>query len=390
MKRSLMALFLSAARRLTRGMSTHQLTRLFSIAGPLSALVLASCAPPMDDVPPDPSAPTPALNVVEREEPGREWNCEEGWADGRSTCYQGYVDLAMESIPLDVDLEFCRDDESRLIQEVAEGTVAVKPLLAPSASELATEITEALDLGVWASDIDTRLLDIYQVDEFEQPWGWQRMLQFEDPLLGTNEVWELWPDTDESVPLLIALPGHPDGTHAAEEMTESLGLGDYVDAGYGLLVLDTQAYDTGNAEHYAAASMLCGGRSMMAVRAYEVLLLHKYARHLQATGRTTQSFGLLGHSGGSIAAHMLTRFFYDFGAVATDLKSNYLGRNDCSAAGDSGVCLLDEAFIPLHRLSQAINDSANPPPVVPTYETEYGYPEGSQPVIDFFDTHLHY
>jgi hypothetical protein len=52
------------------------------------------------------------------------------------------------------------------------------------------------------------------------------------------------------------------------------------------------------------------------------------------------------------------------------------------------VCLLDEAFIPLHRLSQAINDSANPPPVVPTYETEYGYPEGSQPVIDFFNEYL--
>ena len=347
----------------------------------------SACTPPLEDPSPH-SPPSPhELHVLEVDEPDREWLCEEGWSDGRSTCYQAYVDLAMQYLPPDIDLSACRDEQSALVEEVANGSVFIDPLLPPSSSELAAEIVDVLQFDAWASDIDTRTLEVFRVDESPASWGSTRTLQFADPLLGNNEVLELWPDV-EHPPVLIALPGHPDGTHAAQEMIDGLQVAAYVEAGYAVLVLDTQAYDTGNAEHLAAASMLCAGRPMMAVRAYEFLVLHKYVRYLQATDRAGPGVGLLSHSGGSVAANMISRFVDSFDAVATDLKSNYLGLNSCSEAGPSGTCVLDEASVALHRLSEAINDDSVLPFSVPTYETDYGYPEGSQPVIDFFDTHL--
>jgi len=356
--------------------------------GILVSLGLVSMALGCEPLPGSGTGLVDGLHLVETEDLGREWVCEEAQGEGRAACYQSYIDLAMESVPAETDLEVCRDEHTTYIQDILEGTVLFKPLEWPTAEDLAEQIDEALGLGVWASEIDARPLEVVLIAEEVHSWGLRRILHFEDPLLGTNEVWELRPDADGPVPMLLALPGHPDGSHAALEMVSSIELSDYVEAGYGLLVLDTQAYDTGDAEHLASATLLCGGRPMMAARAYEVLLLHKYARYLQLVGRAEAGIGILGHSGGSVTANMLTRFFYDVDAVATDLKSNYATLGQCPAAGSSGVCLLDETFAPLHRLSKWINDPLDPPFEVPTYVTSYGYPEGTAAVIEFFDEHL--
>jgi hypothetical protein len=76
-------------------------------------------------------------------------------------------------------------------------------------------------------------------------------------------------------------------------MFDRLDLAAYVDAGYGVLLIDTKAYDTGSGEHLAAATLLCAGQPMMSARAYEAMLLHKCVRYLRETGRAGEGLGLL-------------------------------------------------------------------------------------------------
>ncbi len=122
---------------------------------------------------------------------------------------------------------------------------------------------------------------------------------------------------------------------------------------------------------------LLGGFSMMAVRIYEVLLLHKLLRCRPDID--TERLGLIGHSGGSAVGNLAIR-------VAPEIFDAYVSDNLNSYFNWVDSALQDETDPAIYPWSQIINDFSTSS--VPVLEVPYAFENEYQDIADFFDLHL--
>jgi len=188
------------------------------------------------------------------------------------------------------------------------------------------------------------------------------------------------------LPVLLALPGH--NTEAEEFLIETFP--DVMEQGYLVVAPTFRGYHGAEIEHQVSVELLCGGRSYLGIRHYEVLLVLEYLQELQARGEVG-AIGLIGHSGGAgIANSMLWYQGHELAAVATDLISNYL--NVSYATNDDGepvpgeTRVMCESSPGLHQLAVPISNFGVAP--VPVGQWPYGYKKGREYLWQFFAEHL--
>ena len=131
-------------------------------------------------------------------------------------------------------------------------------------------------------------------------------LVIRDRFAGDVPALLLLPRGDDVVPAVVAMPGHAEdaGFHVDTRFGSR-----FPERGLALLTVSFRAYQQGDGpatthpETNAAMRFLCLGMNLMTMRAYEaVLAVRAAAAHPRLDGGR---IGVIGHSGGSTAAHLL-------------------------------------------------------------------------------------
>ena len=148
----------------------------------------------------------------------------------------------------------------------------------------------------------------------------QERLMLRDPYVGDIPALLLLPPGKQSVPGVVALPGHGESPLFFRDQR----MGHFFpEQGLGLLIVGFRAWDRPEKDHAQTVSYLCEGFSLIMARAYEGLVA---LRVLQAHPRTRgRHLGVIGHSGGSTAGNLLAWLDVNPArAHVTDIQSEYL------------------------------------------------------------------
>jgi hypothetical protein len=275
--------------------------------------------------------------------------------------------LADESVPLShaaLQAQLRRiwlDSERDLARAVFEDRLP--------ASQLRVELADSLGIAPLLAGLQQRPLRFAILDEHYGSAHSERLLVFEDPLVGRFAARVLEPERAGPLPTLLALPGHDRDVY---EFCVEFSCQDYVDAGYIVAVLQLRADESGALEHAMAAYLLSEGFNLAGLHVYEALLLARYLRSQpQVDGRR---LSLLGHSGGAVLAGMLASLEPGFSALVSDTTAVF------SEDMDGGLlCSTSHLLYPYH-------------PQLADFESlpaarlfEYGYPSGSAAVLQFLE-----
>jgi hypothetical protein len=192
----------------------------------------------------------------------------------------------------------------------------------------------------------------------------QLTLVLDDPFVGEIEALHLLPaDREGPFATVLVLPGH--GDDAVQHRDGRFGWV-FPSQGMAALILTFRGYQQ-PVDHTMTTEFLCQGFSLMSLRAYEALVAEKY---LLATDLACNSaLGILGHSGGSIAANLLTWMEQNPArAQVSDGTTDYWN----VLKHPSGLVELDcETHEGLWQLGERINDLAAAPR--PTKLVPYAY-----------------
>jgi hypothetical protein len=182
--------------------------------------------------------------------------------------------------------------------------------------------------------------------------------------------------SQEPLPVVLAVHGH--GTEAGDFVYAWDGP-DYTDGGYVLAAVDMRANGADDLEREVGWHLLLNGFTLQGLHIYEVLVAHKYLR--TRLDLDTTRVGLLGQSAGSMKSNALIRVTDSFAAYVSDNLSEY------TSDYTSGIPGIEEDTIPnLYPYTELINDFATA--TTPVLKVDYGYPDGTGPLLDFFDEHL--
>jgi len=234
-------------------------------------------------------------------------------------------------------------------------------------AQLRAELADSLGIAPLLAGLQQRPLRVAVLDEHKGSSHSESLLLFEDPLVGRFAARVLMPERAETLPTLLALPGHDRDVY---EFCVEFSCQDYVDAGYVVAILQLRADESGALEHAVAAYLLSEGFNLAGLHVYEALLLARYLRSQPQVDGGRLS--LLGHSGGAVLAGMLAFLDPGFSALVSDTNAVF------SEDMDGGLlCSTSHLLYPHH-------------PQLADLETlpaarlfEYGYPEGSAEVLRF-------
>jgi len=243
---------------------------------------------------------------------------------------------------------------------------------------LAAGIIEALRICFLLEDLENQPLDVTIVEDHEETSTTRiQWILINDPLVGTFRLMILSPaEAEEPLPAIIAVHGH--GTEAGDFVYAYHGL-DYANAGYALVAVDMRANGADDLEREVGWNFLVNGFTLQGIHNYELLQAHRYLRWREDI--RSDRIGLLGHSAGSMKGNSLVRITDAFAAYVTDNESEY------TSTFDPAVQAIEEDTIPnLYPYTELINDFDTAG--IPILHVDYGYPDGSAPLIDFFDEHL--
>ncbi len=309
--------------------------------------------------------------------------------------------LALPDLAPELRLALTDEELDAELQSILDGEIF--PVLAIGPDTLAGLIPEATRLDVLTEGILGRDLALYVVDEGND-YSWRGEweghepdmpylhLLVTDPLVGTFETVVFRPPLEQGegpFPAVVVAHGHGDNawSHAARVPGEPSGGADgfgeqFTAAGYVLVVPTFRISEGDTPETVMTRGLLRAGWSAMAVRMYEQLLARRIAAALPFVDPCSP-VGLVGHSGGSISSALTVRSPLaplTFDAWVTDLDSTYLNWDPVEG------WTLDETTPALWPYRGFINDLDTAP--LPAMRTEYGYPEGIDPQVDFFDDTL--
>ncbi len=367
------------------------MTRLGSI-GLLATLcaALVGCEVPASEPPPEPIPEDGAcvvpgqseIRLVEADPPADgcpwEWEC---GVDEYLDLPQRYPDLVVETTDEELDqvlTQFAEDgfpQESNPGNEEVVDTILSTTRLDAHLEGLAERpldvsiLDEGDDISVWAGDWENG----------DPPPLHYRQLLVTDPLVGTLEVMVFLPDGEGPFPPVVISHGHGDHPYnfiARQDFGEEFTL-----AGYALIIPHKRVSNGGDLESYVARGMLLQGFNLMGVRMYEELIGRRIAAWLPEVDPCAP-VGLVGHSGGSVSGNLAVHApvqGLSFDAYVSDLTSGYWSfSND-----PHNSYLLDENVPGLWHLAQVINTFIHVD--IPVLEVPYGYPDGMDDLLDFFD-----
>jgi len=252
-----------------------------------------------------------------------------------------------------------------------------------SADRLRDEIVDGSNLRFLLEGLDERELVVqpaglsvgsFVSEEGQSFPGTQIILAMHDPWVGTIQVVLLLPTTPGPHPVVIGHPGHFENAFAFRDNHDGAN---YPARDHALAMISPRAYDGYTTEDLVTRRALLGGFSMMAVRIYEVLLLHKLLRCRPDID--ADRLGLIGHSGGSGVGNLVIR-------VAPEIFDAYVSDNLNSYFNWVDGALQDETDPDIYPWSQVINDFSTSS--VPVLEVPYSFENEYQDIADFFDLHL--
>lgn len=148
----------------------------------------------------------------------------------------------------------------------------------------------------------------------------QERLILRDPYVGDIPALLLLPPGEESVPGVVALPGHGEDPMFFRDRR----MGHFFpEQGLGLLIGGFRAWNRPVEDHNATVAYLCEGFSLIMARAYEALVaLRVLQDHPRTEGR---HLGVIGHSGGATAGNLLAWLNVNPArAHVTDIQSEHL------------------------------------------------------------------
>lgn len=309
----------------------------------------------------------PAGAVRQKEDPAARWDCPDF-----QICIDDYLRLAADppgeapprsAVALEQQLKDIRDERT-LPRPVEQ---------CPESATLRDEVEGAMGFRPFLDGVHRNTLDIITVRRVDDPGRAyvEHQLLLDDPWVGRFPALLLVPKTPGPHPAVVGLPGHSD---SAWDFAERQFAPVLASAGTVVLALMTRGNASDPWEDFLTRRLLLAGSSTMAVRSYEALIGLKA---LQSRPEVDPArVVLMGHSGGSVAAHLAVRLG-GFAALVADLQSTYNGRMDPDL-------LLDEVHPDLYVLHACINDLGRIGK--PALLEAYGYPRGPGPVLEFLRT----
>ena len=244
-----------------------------------------------------------------------------------------------------------------------------------SENELRSNLIELLNIGFLIEEIEDHPLD-YQVieDEYDADYRY-RYLELEDPYIGPFQGILLTPNTAGPHPAIVAVHGHSDN---ANSFMHNYGGMDYPERGYAIFMITVRARCGDRPEHVASRKLLLDGFALIGLRVYKSLLSVNFLRSLDDID--PDAIFLIGHSAGSVDGN-ITRIIggedYFSAYVSDETSQNYctLGPND-DFRDETAPAISPFSFL----VSPAKEYS------VPVMQEPYGYPDGIDNVIQFFNS----
>jgi hypothetical protein len=300
--------------------------------------------------------------------------------------------LALPDLEPTLKLDLSEEQLDQQLADINAGMVPHAERISPE--ELGPLISEVTRLDVMMKGFTDRPLDVVTKDignDYSWRGEWEgyepdmpyKHLLATDPLVGTFEVVVFRPPMDMGdgpFPAIVVAHGHGDNawSHAAR-----MGFGEALtQAGYVVVIPTFRASEGDTPETIMTRGLLRAGWSAMAVRMYETLLARRLAAALPEVD-PCGTFGLAGHSGGSISSILTGRVAPDglqFDAYLNDLTSTYMNWDPNEG------WTLDETSPGLWPYSEFINSLWAMP--MPTLSVGYGYPEGMEDIVAFYDDNL--
>ncbi len=182
--------------------------------------------------------------------------------------------------------------------------------------QLAQRIIDGLAIGFLLDGLAERPLAMAILGESRLRDGvTKKRLLFWDPAVGSFDASLLMPPGRGPFPAVVGLHGHRDDDEIFAE--EFLGLR-LARNGIAVLMPRLRAHDCSLTENLIARKLMEQGFTLMGLRVYETLLMHKYLEHSGAVD--ARRVGLLSHSGGSTAANLVVRISDKFRAHVVDYQ----------------------------------------------------------------------
>lgn len=335
-----------------------------------------------DTVGDDDSAPP---NVVELEDLGAVWTCEQGGLTP-DDCVDDYLafvdhpDVSPHAVPM-TQGEF---------DHLADNLHELEYYTQWPSGDPKRDVTEAMNVGFLLDGLNQRLLTVTLIAEEERTSGdgepyLAREYLFEDEFVGVFRVASRVPLPEptaaDPAPAILVLHGHGgDSTIADVWFYPELVL-----QGYVVFAPDLRVDNGGASEDLVTRTLLMNGFCFMGIRSYEGFLVQKFIDHLP--GIDGDRIGVIGQSGGSVTLNAASRA-RQYGALVTDHHSGYYSYGE--HGGDRQY--LDETCFGLYELGGLINDFSTS--WTPTLEVPYLYGYHGQEdiyvpmIFDHFADHL--
>lgn len=247
------------------------------------------------------------------------------------------------------------------------------------ADDLRGKIIEELNINFLLDELNERELLVTTIASHQYEAYLEKELLFEDPQVGTFSGLLLIPNQErESYPAIVGLHGHGD----SKEIFKQKYFGeDLVDEGFIVIMPSFRAMACDELERDISKELLLKGFTLMGLRVYETHLLIKYLKSKDFVDKN--KIGIIGHSGGSHTANVVSRVSQDLKAGVYDYDSFML--DFCIENNPDIHC---QTVPSLAYYDPQINDHSTLK--FPSRKFEYGYKElnDKQEVINFFNENL--
>jgi len=310
-----------------------------------------------DDLPPCPQGDCvePGLGVTWSSDSGREAPCREGDA-----CDEDYRAFLLAAAAFSEPW-----GPGELAAAVAAIEAGEVPLEGPP-QDLDARVREALGLSFLFGGLDSADHNAVEIGGESHSWGTATQWLVDDPWVGEFEFWLLMPGGEAPFAGVVAYPGHGETVldHRQVRFGDQLAA-----AGFAIAVASPRAYDAWTVESALTQDLLQDGFSLLGLRVYELLLMHKLLRAHPQVHPTR--IATMGHSGGSLGAVLASHLEPELVGVVLDLRSDFHN------VSNKGIWL-DETIPELFPLHEHVFDFDRY--ALATYEDDYGFPAGRSPI----------
>lgn len=246
-----------------------------------------------------------------------------------------------------------------------------------TAEGLREKIIQELNIGFLLHGLNQRelVVTITAVRQYREYT--EKELLFKDPQVGTFSVLLLIPNKEkESYPAIVGLHGHEGSNKVFRDMYFGKEL---ARKGFVVIMPSFRAMGYDEIEMAVSQELYLNGFTLMGLRAYETLLLIKYLKYKNSVDE--HKIGIMGHSGGSDTAYLVSRISLDLQAGVYDMYSELL-----NLFPHGGIHC--ETIPGLAYYTPQVNDPSTLK--IPSRKFEYGYPNRNDrhAVINFFKEKL--